>query len=108
MSAELLDLDESIDLGIAPTAPSGKKRRFLFMRNAKALTGLGILGFFVVIAIIGEWIAPYDPDARSKDLLQPPSWDHLMGTTHTGQDVFSQVVLGTRSVLLIAFVAGFA
>lgn len=107
MAAELLDLDEGADVASVQTSTPGKRRRFLFMRNAKALTGLAILGFFVLIAIIGPWIAPYDPDARSKDLLQPPSWSHLMGTTHTGQDVFSQVVLGTRSVLLIAFVAGF-
>ena len=46
------------------------------MRNAKALTGLVILGFFCLIAIIGLWIAPYDPNAPSSAILQSPSWQH--------------------------------
>ncbi len=106
MAVELLVDEGAPALATDDTAPSGKKRRFLWMRNAKALTGVGILGFFVLIAIIGPWIAPFDPDERSDALLQPPSWTHVMGTTHTGQDVFSQVILGTRGVLVIAFVAG--
>ncbi|KMM46083.1 MAG: ABC transporter permease [Cellulomonas sp.] len=106
MAAELVTT-ETTQVGTEQTAPTGTKRRFLWMRNTKALTGLGILAFFALIAAIGPWIAPYDPDERSSDLLQPPSWEHWMGTTHLGQDVMSQVILGTRSVLLIAFVAGF-
>jgi len=96
------------DLEIAPdaTPPRSGKRRFLFMRNTKALTGLVILGFFFLIALIGPWIAPYDPNQRSKAILQPPSWEHLMGTTHQGQDIMSQLILGTRSVLVVGFVAG--
>ena len=96
------------DLEITPdaTTPRKGKRRFLFMRNTKALTGLGILGFFFLIGIIGPWIAPYDPNQRSKAILQPPSWEHLMGTTHQGQDIMSQLILGTRSVLVVGFVAG--
>ncbi|MBT0993263.1 ABC transporter permease [Cellulomonas sp. DKR-3] len=104
MAAEIILEPDTI--GQQDVAPTGKKRRFLWARNTKALTGLAILAFFVVIAVIGPWIAPYDPDERSSDLLQPPSWEHWMGTTHMGQDVMSQVILGTRSVLLIAFVAG--
>ncbi|WP_350348442.1 ABC transporter permease [Agromyces sp. G08B096] len=84
----------------------GASRKFLFVRNAKALTGLAILTFFLVIAVIGPWIAPYDPSARSSDVLQPPSWEHLFGTTHLGQDVFSQIVVGTRGVIVVGFVAG--
>ena len=70
-------------------ADGASAAQFLFLRNAKAITGLVILGFFFLIAIIGPWIAPYDPSARSDDILQPPSWQHWFGTTHLGQDVFS-------------------
>ena len=65
-----------------------------------------ILGFFLLIAVIGPWIAPYDPSARSDDILQPPSWEHWFGTTHLGQDVFSQLLVGTRGVIVVGFVAG--
>jgi peptide/nickel transport system permease protein len=83
-----------------------KRQRFRFLRNGKATTGLVILGFYVLFAIIGPWITPYDPSARSNDLVQPPSADHWFGTTHLGQDVFSQVLDGTQSVMFVGFLAG--
>ncbi|WP_022891279.1 ABC transporter permease [Agromyces subbeticus] len=92
--------------GFGRRRAGGKPPKFLFMRNSKAVAGLVILAFFLLIAIIGPWIAPYDPSARSADVLQPPSWQHLFGTTHLGQDVFSQIVVGTRGVIVVGFVAG--
>jgi peptide/nickel transport system permease protein len=65
-----------------------------------------MLGFFILLGIVGPWIAPYDPTARSQDLVQPPSAAHWFGTTHLGQDVFSQVVVGARGVLIVGFFAG--
>lgn len=50
---------------------SRKKQKLLFLRNGKSFTGLAILGFFAVLAVIGPWIAPYDPSAMSSDILQP-------------------------------------
>ncbi|MDM7830379.1 ABC transporter permease [Cellulomonas edaphi] len=99
-------INDTVDLATDATAPDQGRRKFLFMRNAKAVTGLVILGFFTLIAIIGPYIAPYDPNARSKDILQPPSMAHLFGTTHVGQDIFSQIVVGTRGVMVVGFVAG--
>lgn len=83
-----------------------KRKRLRFVSNPKAATGLGILTVFGVIAVIGPWIAPYDPSARSRDLIQPPSARHWFGTTHLGQDIFSQVLVGTRGVILVGLVAG--
>ena len=83
-----------------------KRQRFRFVSNGKALTGIIVIGFYLLIAVIGPWIAPYDPDARSKALVQPPSADHWFGTTHLGQDVFSQILVGTRSVMFVGFFAG--
>ena len=74
--------------------------------NPKALTGLLLLGGFVVLAIAGPWLAPFDPSQRSNDLLLPPSSAHWFGTTHLGQDIFSQVLVGTRSVVFVGAVAG--
>jgi peptide/nickel transport system permease protein len=42
----------------------------------------------------------------SNELLQPPSGAHWFGTTQTGQDVLSQILVGTRGVLVVGFVAG--
>lgn len=90
----------------ATEPPAPGRRRLRFLRGRKTVVGLGILAFFAVIAVIGPWIAPYDPDAMSDALLQPPSGAHWFGTTHTGQDVLSQILVGTRGVLVVGFVAG--
>ncbi|AXI76846.1 ABC transporter permease [Peterkaempfera bronchialis] len=95
-----------------PGDPAGgiaraRRSRLTFLRNGKAVTGLVILGIFAVLAVIGPWIAPYDPSGMSNDILQPPSWKHLLGTTQTGEDIASQLLVGTRGVLVVGFVAGF-
>ncbi|MGW8487176.1 ABC transporter permease [Streptomyces sp. NPDC055886] len=87
-----------------PTAPT-RRARLRFLRGGKTRTGLIILAFFVLLAVAGPWIAPYDPDAMSDQLLQPPSGEHWFGTTHTGQDVFSQILVGTRGVLVVGLLA---
>ncbi|MEV0430895.1 ABC transporter permease [Micromonospora sp. NPDC050495] len=91
-----------------PSAAPGrtKRRRLRFVANAKAATGLAILGLYCLFAVIGPWVAPYDPDARSADVLQPPSGRHWFGTTHLGQDIFSQILVGTRSVMVVGLIAG--
>ncbi len=107
MTIDTAIVQESMDVSLDATAPSaGGKRRFLFLRNRKAITGMVILGFFLLIAVIGPWIAPYDPSARSDDILQPPSLEHLFGTTHLGQDIFSQILVGTRGVMVVGLIAG--
>ncbi|MFI9817352.1 ABC transporter permease [Saccharothrix variisporea] len=83
-----------------------KRRKLRFVANPKATTGLLLMGFFVLMAVVGPWIAPFDPSERSADLLQPPSGKHWFGTTHLGQDIFSQVLVGTRSVILVGLIAG--
>ena len=82
-----------------------RRQRFRFLRNGKASAGLAILGGYVVFAVIGPWIAPYDPSARSNDLVRGPSAAHWLGTTHLGQDVLSQLLVGTRSVIYVGFLA---
>jgi peptide/nickel transport system permease protein len=91
-----------------PSAAPGrtKRRRFRFLANAKAATGLVILGVYCLFAVIGPWVAPYDPDARTGDVLQAPSARHWFGTTHLGQDIFSQILVGARSVMVVGLIAG--
>jgi peptide/nickel transport system permease protein len=90
----------------APESGRSKRRHLRFLSSPKAAIGAGLLLFFTLIAFFGTLIAPYDPNARSNDLLQAPSGKHLFGTTHLGQDVFSQVIDGTRSVMYVGVIAG--
>ncbi|MGA7397775.1 MAG: ABC transporter permease [Solirubrobacterales bacterium] len=67
--------------------------------------GLTILGVAFFVAIFGTVIAPYPPEASSLDVLQPPSFDHWLGTTESGADVLSQLLVGTRVSMLVGFAA---
>ncbi|HET6831148.1 MAG TPA: ABC transporter permease [Solirubrobacterales bacterium] len=67
--------------------------------------GIGVLALFTFMAIFGSLIAPYDPDASSLDVLEAPSWDHWLGTTESGADVFSQILVGTRVSMIVGFAA---
>ncbi|MEE8737979.1 MAG: ABC transporter permease [Bifidobacterium sp.] len=80
---------------------------FAMFRNFKSLLGLGILLFFVALAVLAPVITPYDPLEKDYTaLLQPPSARHWLGTTHMGEDLFSQIVWGTRGVLVVGFIVG--
>lgn len=90
-----------------PGAPRAARRpRLVFLRNGKALTGIAILAFFGILAIVGPSIAPYDPNQVSTDLLGSPSAAHWLGTDHTGRDILSQIIVGTRGVLVVGLIAG--
>ncbi|MEV7039284.1 ABC transporter permease [Amycolatopsis sp. NPDC051061] len=106
MAIPAADVKAAQALPVDAIAGRAKRRRFRFLTGGKTVTGLVVIVFFVVIAVIGEWIAPYDPSARSNDLMEAPSGRHWFGTTHLGQDIFSQVVVGTRSVMLVGLTAG--
>ncbi|AZS39181.1 Putative peptide transport permease protein [Microbacterium oxydans] len=81
---------------------------FAMFRNPKSIAGLIILGVFVLIAILAPWIAPYGPTQKDRTALrQPPSWEHWLGTTHMGEDVLSQIIYGTRGVIVVGFLAAF-
>ena len=84
----------------------GKRKRLVFLRNRKALIGIIILGFFILMAIFGSMLAPYDPSELSSDALAAPSAHHWLGTTNTGQDILSQILVGARGVMIVGFVSG--
>jgi peptide/nickel transport system permease protein len=92
---------------VAPDRPPvrGRRRRPGFLRNNKATVGAIGLGIFVLFAIIGPWITPYDPGKLTSDTLLEPSGKHWFGTTHLGQDIFSQLLAGTRSVIYTGLLA---
>ena len=80
--------------------------------NRLSAVGFFFILFFLVIAVFAPWIAPYDPWEMLMDndgefaMLRPPSGEFLLGTTHLGYDLFSQLILATRTTLLIGAVSG--
>jgi peptide/nickel transport system permease protein len=91
------------------STPRKRFQRFWseFIRR-RPLGAFGLLLMLVMIAaaILADRIAPYDPTALSfKDLLAPPSPAHLFGTDNFGRDVFSRLLYGARTALLVGFSA---
>jgi peptide/nickel transport system permease protein len=74
-------------------------------RHNKVTFGAGlVLMLFVLLALLGPAIAPYDPTATDAAAsLAPPSAAHLFGTDALGRDVFSRVIVATRLDLGMAF-----
>jgi peptide/nickel transport system permease protein len=78
------------------------------LRNRKALTGLILFLIFVVLAAVPQlFTSVTDPNKLAFAPALPPSGEHLLGTTALGQDIWAQLVYGTRQSLVIAVVAGF-
>lgn len=76
------------------------------LRSTSIRIGLGIVAFFVLLALFGPLVVRQDPMAFTSDKLQPPSAAHWLGTTLTGQDVFAQVIDGARPTLLLGVLVG--
>lgn len=70
------------------------------------LLGIVLLALFLIIAIFAPFIAPYDPWEPGRPFL-PPDTDHPFGTNDIGQDIFSELVFGTRVSLFVGFFAAF-
>lgn len=75
------------------------------MNRKIAAAGWVILGFMVLIAIFAPVIAPYDPYKEMATPFLKPSFEHLLGTNDIGQDIFSEILYGTRTSLLVGFLS---
>lgn len=94
---------------IADIAPPGALARLL--RRKLALIGLVIILVVVAGAVFAPWIAPYDPNDQMFDGLtlegapMPPGGKFLMGTDLLGRDLFSRLLFGAQTSLVIGIVA---
>ena len=96
----------AVSPSLAPVAVAPSRQRIRSL-PLKVKVGGGILGSFVLIAIIGPVIAPYDPSATTLQVTPlPPNLHHLLGTTASGQDVLSQLLVGLRSTVVLALMTG--
>jgi peptide/nickel transport system permease protein len=93
----------------APATRPGVVRRLTrklgrLRESTTACVGIGIIAFWVVMALLAPWIAPYPPNANDyAALAQPtPSATHWLGTDHLGRDILSRILWGARTVLAVA------
>ena len=87
--------------------PGSERRRWLaaLRGNRKAMLGFGLVGSFLVMALVGPSFVQ-DASAFLATPHEPPSVAHWFGTTGQGQDVFAQTVVGARTTLAVGFGCG--
>ena len=72
-------------------------------KSASTVFGFLVVFFFLVMALIGPFVAPYKySDQTLAERLQPPSAKHWFGTDALGRDIFSRILVGSRDVFLVA------
>ncbi len=75
-------------------------------RRGGAMFGLGVVLFFIALALFASWLAPYDPVATNWGAVRAaPSGAHLFGADELGRDVLSRVIWGTRASILAGVVS---
>ncbi|HEV2374727.1 MAG TPA: ABC transporter permease [Streptosporangiaceae bacterium] len=74
--------------------------------NRKATAGVILLGLFAFVSLFPQLLAPDNPNAIIYGQNLGPSASHWFGTTSIGQDVYAQVIYGTRAVLILAISVG--
>ena len=81
----------------------GRSYGDLLMLSTAAFTAFGLFALFLMAAIFGPALAPYNPlQSNSSMALRPPSAAHWFGTDQLGRDIMSRVIVATRLDLAIA------
>lgn len=99
--------DQRIDTSSILGRTRGRRSGFLSIitSNPKIAIGVGVVAFFVLIALAAPLLTPYNPNASVVTGSLPPSRAHILGTSGLGQDMFAQIVYGARVSLVIGFLA---
>jgi len=118
-----MDLPQTPEVAVVPGAPAvtvevpapedapvhrAHRSEFLYfaLRNWKFVLGSCLVGFFLLLALVGPWLAKHPPLEFSGPTDARPSAEYWFGTTSFGQDVFSQFVHGLRAAFLVGAVGG--
>lgn len=86
----------------AMVTKGGRRRR----RPWNLYIGTVLVGLVTAMAVISWLWLPHDPlDVRVLERFQAPSGDHWLGTDQFGRDMFSRILVGARTTLLVGFIA---
>lgn len=82
------------------------RKPFNWRRWRLVVTGGGIVGAILILAIFAPWVSPYSPfDLDVAQMLRGPSAAHLLGTDELGRDVLSRVIHAARISMMVAVLA---
>jgi len=99
----------AVAVAVADELPEAKRSTLDAVREFIRRQPLGTVGLMIVLVMFAagafaDWIAPYDPEANDfSAMMEAPSWMHLLGTDQLGRDIFSRLVFGARTALIVGF-----
>ncbi|MEU7279405.1 ABC transporter permease [Streptomyces sp. NPDC045431] len=117
MSTKTDKIDRLAQLTVRSEATAGGslwREAFRRLKASKmALVGAAVIAVFVVVAVIGPWIAPYAPTAQTwrgevfpnQGKFVGPRGDNWFGLDHLGRDQLSRFLVGARQTLLVGVVS---
>jgi peptide/nickel transport system permease protein len=89
-----------------------KHIRYVATENPVTLGAFLLFTGFLILALVGPWIAPYDPLASNTEFaLKPPTAAHWFGTDSLGRDILSRIIVAARldfGIAVSAVAASFA
>ena len=81
----------------------------MMLESPVAIIGMGLVSFWVLVAVLAPWLTGYDPNAMDTTALAAaPGWfegEHWLGTDRLGRDLWSRLIWGARTVLIVAPIA---
>src|SRR4051812_5372689 len=85
------------------TAPTRRTRRLgLLRKSPSAMIGVVILLFWVTMALFGSKLVAYGiNDSDAGQVWKPPSARHIMGTDDIGRDIFSRLIIGSQTMVIL-------
>jgi peptide/nickel transport system permease protein len=81
------------------------------LRRPLAIFGLAVIAIVVIAAVVAPWIVPHDPHEQFFEGLSiegaplPPDSTFWFGTDLVGRDLFSRLIYGARTSLIVGVVA---
>jgi peptide/nickel transport system permease protein len=101
-------VNSSFGVDLAPAVGSNEMRRFLrvFLGRPVVIFSAVVILLLLVCAAVPQWIAPFDPHEQDlRKVLRQPSREHLLGTDALGRDLFSRIVFGARTAVIVGGVS---
>ena len=93
----------------APPRPSRWAQLWQFVaQNPLGAAGAVVVIVMIVMAIFADVVTTYDPTANNfGEMLERPSAEHWLGTDQYGRDLYTRIVYGARTALMVGFVSAF-
>ncbi len=98
LESQIEDLDAKPSIGEAIVKMARKQ--------PVGVAGLAVVILMIIAAIFAPWLTPYHPEYNDfASMLTAPNLEYLMGTDQFGRDIFTRILYGARTALLVGFVA---